>query len=342
MGEILGNPGILGQGGVSSSPHPKMLLGWERYLGITGYLDKGGYLVLPILGCSGDGRDTWESGDTWTRGVSSSPHPRMLLERGRYLGMFQEWGGYVLKGEVATSLRPSGNGLGSEWHSVYPILVGNSGVHGHVSASLDNPPTLHDHVSGKIALGAKSGPDPYLSFEKEEELASFLVQTAEIGYPHTKRQVLALVQQIINKKGIDANVSNGWWERFCQRHPSITLRAAVPFSLARAVASDSEVVNKYFDLLEECLQQNEILNKPGLIFNCDETGLPLNPTWLKVVDKVGSKNPSIVTSGDKSQLTSAAGYTIPPFVIFDRKALNPKLTEGEVSGTLYSLSHNDG
>ena len=74
--------------------------------------------------------------------------------------------------------------------------------------------TLHDHVSGKIALGARSGPDPYLSVEEEEELASFLVQTAEIGYPHTKRQVLALVQQIINKKGIDANVSNGWWERF--------------------------------------------------------------------------------------------------------------------------------
>ena len=153
------------------------------------------------------------------------------------------------------------------------------------------------------------------------------------------------MQQIINKKGIDANVSDGWWERFCQRHPSITLWAAVPFSLARAVASDSEVINKYFDMLEECLQQNEILNKLALIFNCDETGLPLNPTCLKVVDKVRSKNPSFITSGDKSQLTvlacsSAAGYTIPPFVIFNRKALNPKLTEGEALGTLYGLSHN--
>ena len=99
--------------------------------------------------------------------------------------------------------------------------------------------------------------------------------------------------------------------------PKHNLRAAVPFSLARAVASDSEVINKYFDMLEECLQQNEILNKLALIFNCDETGLPLNPTCLKVVDNVGSKNPSFITSGDKSQLTvlacsSAAGYTIPP------------------------------
>lgn len=36
--------------------------------------------------------------------------------------------------------------------------------------------TLHDHVSGKVAYGAKPGPDPYLSVEEEEELASFFKQ----------------------------------------------------------------------------------------------------------------------------------------------------------------------
>ena len=103
--------------------------------------------------------------------------------------------------------------------------------------------TLHDHVSGKVSYGARPGPDPYLSVEEEEELASFLLQTAKIGYPHTKRQVLELVQQIIDEKGITATVSSGWWERFCSRHPKVTLRAAVPFSLARAIAADSEVIN---------------------------------------------------------------------------------------------------
>ena len=176
-----------------------------------------------------------------------------------------------------------------EVNLVNAMLAVDKGLSLRRAAEMYNIPrsTLHDHVSGKIALGAKSGPDPYLSFE--EELASFLLQTAEIGYPHTRKQVLALVQQII--KGIYANVSNGWWERFCQRHPNITLRAAVPFSLARAQASDSEVLSKYFDMLEECLQQNQILDKPGLIFNCDETGLPLNPPCLKVVDKIGFKEP---------------------------------------------------
>ena len=33
--------------------------------------------------------------------------------------------------------------------------------------------TLHDHITGKVHLGARSGPDPYLTTEEEEEVASF-------------------------------------------------------------------------------------------------------------------------------------------------------------------------
>ena len=34
---------------------------------------------------------------------------------------------------------------------------------------------------------------------------------------------------------------------------------AVPISMARAMATDSECIEKYFDLLEETLKQNKIL-----------------------------------------------------------------------------------
>ena len=50
--------------------------------------------------------------------------------------------------------------------------------------------TLHDRVTGKVPIQATSGPKPYLTLEEEEELMSFLLQTARIGYPHTKKQVL--------------------------------------------------------------------------------------------------------------------------------------------------------
>ena len=45
--------------------------------------------------------------------------------------------------------------------------------------------TLHDHVTGKVQLGAMPGPIPYLTMEEEEQLVNFLVRCSEIGYAHT-------------------------------------------------------------------------------------------------------------------------------------------------------------
>ena len=42
MARLLGNPGILGQGGYMTV-HPGIIPGWPCYLGILGYLDKGVY-----------------------------------------------------------------------------------------------------------------------------------------------------------------------------------------------------------------------------------------------------------------------------------------------------------
>jgi hypothetical protein len=151
--------------------------------------------------------------------------------------------------------------------------------------------TLHDHVSGKVKEFGKQGPKPYLTIE-EEELASFLVRCAKIRYLHTRQQVLSIVQEIVNSKGIEVNVTNGWWERFLQRHPHLTLRTAVPLCFVRAMASDRDSINRYYDLLEETLISNDILDDPVRIFNCDETGMALNPKPLKVINEVGAKKSS--------------------------------------------------
>ena len=47
MARLLGNPGILGQGGYKAA-YPAIIPGWPGYFGIPGYLDKGG-IRLPIL-----------------------------------------------------------------------------------------------------------------------------------------------------------------------------------------------------------------------------------------------------------------------------------------------------
>ena len=86
--------------------HPGIIPGWPGYLGIPGYLDKGGYMAVhpgilgqgEVYGCPscdnpGMARFTWESRDTWTRGYTAG-HPGIIPGWPSYLGI----PGYLDKG----------------------------------------------------------------------------------------------------------------------------------------------------------------------------------------------------------------------------------------------------
>ena len=203
--------------------------------------------------------------------------------------------------------------------------------------------TLHDHVTGKVKPDSVSGPGRYLTIQEEEELVNFLFGCSRIGYPRTRPQVLAIVQQYIDRRNLKKIVSNGWWQRFRERHEKITLRSAAPLCQVRAMAMDRDSIDRYFNILENTLCENGIMDKPKQIFNCDESGMPLSPKAPMTVSRKGDKNPSHITSDTKSQITvlvcvNAAGDFMPPFVIFDRKKLIQGYTKGEVPNTYYGLS----
>ena len=206
--------------------------------------------------------------------------------------------------------------------------------------------TLGDHVSGRVIEGAHSGPSRYLTDEEEAELVHFLIGSAKVGYARTKKDILAIVDRIVEAKGLKrCPVSHGWWDSFRKRHPHLTLRTVEKLSYARYVSTDPVIINQYFDLLKSTLIDNDLMDKPTHIFNCDETGMPLNHLPKYVVSEKGDKHPRAVTSGSKKQITvlacaSAAGYVLPPLVIFSRKSLNQELTIGEVPGTMYGLTES--
>lgn len=205
--------------------------------------------------------------------------------------------------------------------------------------------TLHDRVTGKVSFGAKSGPERYLTDDEERELVQFIESCAGIGFSRTKQQILAIIRQVMEKKGVNAPVSEGWWASFRRRHPNLSLRMPEEVSHARRIGTKPELISKYFDLLEDTLYENDLIDQPCSIFNMDETGMPLDPSPPKVICIRGSKHPVCTTSGDKSQITvvsccNAGGYTMPPMVIYDRQKLKAELTRGEVPGTIYGLSKN--
>ena len=203
--------------------------------------------------------------------------------------------------------------------------------------------TLGDRISGRVLPGATSGPSCYLSGIEEEELVNFLCRVAQIGHGRTRSEVIGIVERVLASRGIMRSVSAGWWSSFISRHPKVALRTPATLSLARAAASDRDILDNYFDELECTLEENGLLDKPCLIFNMDETGMPLDPKPLKIVTQKGHKNPSQVSNGVKTQITvvgcvSAGGQCLPPMVIWNRKNLPPQLATGEVPGTIYGLS----
>ena len=206
--------------------------------------------------------------------------------------------------------------------------------------------TLGDRMSGRVTHGTLSGPPRYLSSDEEEELVRFLLGCSSMGYAKSRKEVFALVQGlVVAKRGLTKAITSGWWESFCRRHPNLTLRAPAPLSQARVYASDRDVIARYFDLLEHTLVENDLHDKPCQLFNMDETGMPLDPKSVKCVFARGVKNPVSLSSGNKSQITvvacvSAAGYCIPPMVVWDRKHLSDELIDGEVPGTFYGFSDN--
>lgn len=74
--------------------------------------------------------------------------------------------------------------------------------------------TLGDSVSGRVLPGSSSGPLKYLKTVEENELAMFLCCCASVGYSNSRKEVLALVQRVLDSKGGSKSVSNGWWKVF--------------------------------------------------------------------------------------------------------------------------------
>ena len=90
---------------------------------------------------------------------------------------------------------------------------------------------------------------------------------------------------------VSRSVSHGWWDAFQRRHPRLSIPTAEGLGYARAVAFDPVVINRYYDMLEATLRDNGLWDLPAQVFNCDETGMPLNPSTSKVVATKGTKHP---------------------------------------------------
>ena len=138
---------------------------------------------------------------------------------------------------------------------------------------------------------------------------------------------MGIAESVAVDKGVlkGAKISEGWWRRFLERQPKLSLRHGDSTAHVRMDTVNQETMWQYFSLLEDVMKEHNLKDKPSQIYNVDESGVPLDPKPPNIVAEKGSKKVRYRVSGKKGQVTivgcaNATGQAIPPMVIFDAQS----------------------
>jgi hypothetical protein len=93
-----------------------------------------------------------------------------------------------------------------------------------------------------------------------------------------RKEVLHRIGQLAMRQDLKTPFKNGlpgrfYWTGFLSRHPEITLKKPEALSGIRPRAMNQQVVTNYFLDLEKLVDDNQLRQKPHLVWNADETGI---------------------------------------------------------------------
>lgn len=209
--------------------------------------------------------------------------------------------------------------------------------------------TLQDKLGRQVEKKRK-GPRTVLTEAEEDRFAEWLIERAKRGFGVTKDEFLDSVKTFIEKDKRETNFTgnrpgNKWYRGFVKRNPKVRLRSARPLDKKRAKITPQDL-DEWFANFEKFIRDVGVVDRPGQIWNCDETGFDLQGRAGKVMGPTNTKDkPYRVITGSKEHITvlpsyNASGQCIPPYMLFPGKRIPNQynLLEGGVPGSCYSLS----
>lgn len=213
--------------------------------------------------------------------------------------------------------------------------------------------TLYRHVkSGNVSpkLGRFR---PVFNEDQEIELMTYLKDMDSVFFGLTRDEFKNLAYTYAKKNNFSypkswdkyEKAGDDWLQSFLSRHNDITLRTPEATSVARAKGFNRHEVGRFYENLESLIDKHDI--DASRLYNMDETGISTTTNKPpKVLSIKGKKQVGIIASAERGQLTTvigccnAAGSFLPPFLIFARKKMQPRLLDGAPPGTQGTCTPN--
>lgn len=166
--------------------------------------------------------------------------------------------------------------------------------------------------------------------EQEDELVSYLKTMESRLFGLTMKDLRSLAYQLAEKNGVPHTFNKqtclagqDWVKGFLTRHPILSIRTPENTSGARAMGFNKVAVSQFMSLLNEVIDKHKLT--ADKIFNCDETGVSVNPkSQSKIIALKGKRQVGAITSSERGETVtaeicmSASGLYMPPMLIFPR------------------------
>jgi hypothetical protein len=134
-------------------------------------------------------------------------------------------------------------------------------------------------IESSVMSTSSGGRHRLLSDDVESKMKAWIDMCGDLLQPPTVTLLRLKAQRLyFAAHGIAVNEENDtqlaslkWWRGFKKRYPTVSVRRPIPLEMARARATQPEIINHFYDLLEHQLTTHGFT--PDQIYAADETGI---------------------------------------------------------------------
>jgi hypothetical protein len=180
--------------------------------------------------------------------------------------------------------------------------------------------TLRDRRAGRPARRDCQPNSKKLTQLEEEVIVGYIIDLDQRVFAPAYAAIRSMADKLLAARGV-GQVGQKWLANFVKRTDSLRKRFNRAYDRQRALCEDPVLIQRWFELVEETKANYGICDED--VYNFDEAGFMMGKitTQLVVTGLERRGKPKAIQPGSREWVTliaaiNAAGWSIPPFIIF--------------------------